>query len=272
VDEYLAELVMSDKGVASANMALAAIADKQVLIKLENPCIDASIKITMQGIKRVCGKPVVQARGFTKGDVKGIISLAIGSHLDGGPKASLTMWREAWRELVCFLGVARFSDLSRVQRKDVSIKGNTVKIVFNTRKNDPTHRGHTIFLFENGTRYCPVRITKMYLSLLPLAPDVCMIPDLAASARFRKPASYAACRNQQKSLLWRLDVDPGPYGLHSARVGGAKYLQAAQMSVEDRNRVVGWAEGSTQPENYAAADMAKFLVAARSLELKTVLM
>jgi hypothetical protein len=99
VAEYLADMVMLGKGIASANMALAAITDKHRMAKLANPCKDeyGTIALVMEGIKRECGKPSVQAEGLSKACWKGMVNVAIGQHLDGKGKASLVMWREAWR-------------------------------------------------------------------------------------------------------------------------------------------------------------------------------
>ena len=33
------------------------------------------------------------------------------------------------------------------------------------------------------------------------------------------PASFSACRSQQKRLLALIGLDPGPFGFHSGRVG-----------------------------------------------------
>jgi integrase len=238
-------------------MAMAAIADRHVSFKHPNPCADPSLKVLMQGIKRQLGKPAVQAEGFTRGQVKGMINLAIGTHLDGVKAVPLIKWREAWREMVSFMGQTRFSDLRGVRKRDVYFEGNMVRIDIQTRKNDQRHVGHSVFLFESGTRYCPVRITRMYLALLPLDPDCLMLPSL--SKDFKTPASYASCRNQQKALLLGIGIDPTPYGLHSGRVGGCKCLKDANMSRKDMAEIVGWAEKSKQPDHYSKTAMAKHL-------------
>jgi hypothetical protein len=79
-----------------------------------------------------------------------------------------------------------------------------------------------------------------------------MLPDLNHRER---PASYSACRIQQKKMLVRLDIDPEPYGLHSARVGAAKYLETELKRLstvhEDMAKMVGWVAGSSQPGHYA---------------------
>jgi hypothetical protein len=260
---------MQGKGVASANMALSAITDKHRMAKLQNPCKDehGTIALIMEGIKKETGKPSVQAEGLSKACLKGLINVAIGKHLDGKGKASMVMWREAWRELACFSAIARFSDINRLKRKDVFIEGEAIRLVFNVRKNDQHHKTHTAFLMPNGTRYCPVKITKLYLDLLPQDPEGFMIPDLSLKSAYTKVATYSACRRLQKSLLRKLGLDPGPFGLHSARVGAMKYMENADISVPDMAYIAGYAEGSDQPTHYAKTAMGKFLKAARKLTL-----
>jgi hypothetical protein len=140
-----------------------------------------------------------------------------------------------------------------------------VRIVFNVRKNDPYHKTHTAFLIASETRYCPVKITKMYLDLLPQNPECFMIPDLSMKSAFTKIATFAACRRIQKSLLQKLGIDPEPFGLHSARVGAMKYLENAEISDPDMAYIVGWASGSAMPKHYAKTAMLKFLKAAKKL-------
>jgi hypothetical protein len=152
-----------------------------------------------------------------------------------------------------------------LRRKDVFVEGNTVRIVFNVRKNDPYHKTHTAFLIANGTRYCPVKITKMYLDLLPQNPECYMVPDLSMKAAFTKITTFAACRRLQKVLMRKLGVNPEPFGLHSARVGAMKYLENAEISDPDMAYIVGWASGSKMPKHYAKTAMVKFLKAAQKL-------
>jgi hypothetical protein len=261
IDYYLMHQLKGKKAVSPAQMALAAISDKHVALGLVNPCVSPTIKMTLQGIKRLCGKPPVAARAMHKCLVKGLVHRAIGRDIDsfGRERASLTMWREAWRELICFLSLSRFSDLNRVKRKDVLIEGDKVAINFLTRKNDQTHVGHTVYLCRApGSRYCPVRLTQLYLARLPKDPDTPMLPDLSQKWLFARPATYGACRTQQKRLLRRLGLDPEPYGLHSARVGGCECLDGADVDEDDMIILAGWAAGSKMPTHYTKAAKRKW--------------
>jgi hypothetical protein len=270
IDYYLMHQLTIKKAVSPAQMACAAIADKHVALGLENPCLAPTIRMTIQGIKRKCGKPPVAARAMHKCLVKGLVHRAIGRDIDtfGQDKATLTMWREAWRELICFLSLSRFSDLQRVKRKNVLITENRVQIDFLTRKNDQAHVGHTVFLQRApGSRYCPVKLTKLYFARLPRDPEGSVLPDLSQKWMFARPATYGACRTQQKKLLRRMGLDPEPYGLHSARVGGCECLEGGDVDKEDMIILAGWAAGSKMPTHYCKKAQRKWRKHAAKLNM-----
>ena len=148
IDLYLAALMLDGKGVPSARMGKAAIADKHVAMGLSDPTSSERVSMTLAGIQRLLGRPAVQARGLTKGALKGLVHKSIGKDLNGGAEASLIMWREAWRKLTCFLTLARFSDLQRVQRKHVhfDLAKKMITIEFTARKNDQNHVGFKAYL------------------------------------------------------------------------------------------------------------------------------
>jgi hypothetical protein len=272
VDLYVAFAIKNEKGIAFAQMALAAIADMHVRHGFATPTNNPTIKMTMQGVKKRLGKPATQAKGFTKGLVKGLVRKWIGKDLDSGGRvvASKVSWREAWRELTCFVSTSRVSDLQKLARKAVVIDENQGCGIlhFRTRKNDPTHRGFVSYIFANPwSRYCPVRLTRRYMRKLPSHPDTPMLPDLAKQRAHLRPVNYQASRTQQKSMLRALGCNPRPYGLHSSRIGGNKELENKKMSVEDRNAVSGWAMGSEMPGLYAQAAMVKWFQKAGFLNM-----
>ena len=266
---------MGRKGVSTVRLALAAVAEKHVFNRLVDPTKDATIRMTVQGIQRVLGRPAVQARPITKGILKGLVHKSIGKDLDsnGAIAASLVNWREAWREMASYLTLSRFSDLQRVRRQDVTLdyEKRVVQIAFKTRKNDQLHSGHVGFMYETKNRYCPFRLTERYLALLSSDPAGFMLFNTRSAA---VAASFNACRSQQKRLLALLGVDPGPFGLHSGRVGGAMALEDAQFGSDLIGVVGGWALNSAMPAKYARKAMAKRKRAAQILKLglsKTVI-
>ena len=258
VDLYLGHLVLDGKGVSTVRLALAAIAEKHVFNRLVDPTKDATIRMTVQGIQRVLGRPAVQARPITKGTLKGLIHKAIGKDLDsnGRVPASLVNWREAWRELASYLTLSRFSDLQRVRKEDITLnyESKIVAIAFKTRKNDQHHSGHVGYMYATNNRYCPFRLTERYLAMLPASQSGFMLFNTRTDGA---PATFNACRSQQKRLLSLIGLDPRPFGLHSGRVGGAMALEDAQFGSDLIGIVGGWALGSAMPAKYAKKAMAK---------------
>ncbi|TRY61832.1 hypothetical protein TCAL_13324 [Tigriopus californicus] len=251
-------------------MALAAIADKHVGLNLSNPCLDPGVRMSMQGYRRRLGRPATQAKGLTKALLQGFINQAIGLDIDsnGRKRATLVMWREAWRELTCFLTLARFADLQHVTRRDISVDHlrHVIVIQFWSRKNDQLHVGHWAIMHGTSTRYCPVRLTSRYLAMLPKDPNAFMLPDMRPNKSHIK-VTYAACRRQQKWIMQRIGTDPSPYGLHSARVGGTTYLKGARISESDIGSLGGLAPGSSQPDRYSKSDVEKWKQAASALRI-----
>ena len=139
-----------------------------------------------------------------------------------------------------------------------------VSISFKTRKNDQQHSGHVGYMYATGNRYCPFRLTERYLALLPSDPAGFLLFNSRAS---NAPAGFNACRSQQKRLLTLIGLDPGPFGLHSGRVGGAMALEDAQFGSDLIGVVGGWALNSAMPAKYARKAMAKRRRAAQILKL-----
>ena len=62
-----------------------------------------------------------------------------------------------------------------------------------------------------------------------------------------------------------MGLDPAPYGLHSARVGGAQYLENGRFSGDDLGIVGGWGPNSVMPARYAREALGKRVRAAKIL-------
>ena len=220
VDLYLGHLVLEGKKVATVRMALASIAERHVFNRLLDPTKDATIRMTVQGIQRVLGKPAVQAKPITKGILKGLIHKSIGKDLDsnGSVAASVVNWREAWRELASYLTLSRFSDLQRVRREDVTLnyESKVVSIAFKTRKNDQQHSGHVGYMYATNNRYCPFRLTERYLAMLPASQSGFLLFNTRSDGaprhlqRVPEPAEAPADPDRPR---------PSSVRLHSGRVG-----------------------------------------------------
>ena len=70
--------------------------------------------------------------------------------------------------------------MQRVRKRDVSLDKvkKKVAIQFKTRKNDQDHVGHVGYMYGNGGRYCPFRLTQLYLAKLNPAAGSFMLPEI----------------------------------------------------------------------------------------------
>jgi len=172
--------------------------------------------------------------------------------------------------------MARFSDLSRVTTNDITVLEDRLIISFNTRKNDQSHKGHTVHLLASFDSFCPVSLYKRYLSFLS-SPDKPYSGFILPSFTKKKgsfspspstPSSYSAMRYTQRRLLSSIGLDPDLFGLHSGRRGAATDSAAAGNDYSETCIFGGWSKNSSMPEHY---DSFRLLVArlkvAKSLRL-----
>jgi hypothetical protein len=64
-----------------------------------------------------------------------------------------------------------------------------------------------------------------------------------------------------------MGLDPEPYGLHSARVGGCECLEGGEVDKEDMVILAGWAAGSKMPTHYCKKAQKKWRKHAAKLNM-----
>jgi integrase len=208
---------LEGKGVSRVSMAMAAIAAYHERFDLPSPTRSPGVLAMVKGYKKSKGRAPVQAKAMSKRVLKKLIRKALkDSLLPVGKKVKdLSLWRAAWLESTAFATLSRFLDLQRLKRKDIVVKSNMVIIKFDSKKNDSTHKGHWSYLFAVGGEFCPVRLTRMYLKMLPVDEEGFLLHALKHGAVLRSAATNGACRKAQFNLLKDIGEDPTIYGLHS---------------------------------------------------------
>jgi integrase len=250
---YIASLSLDGKGVSPVSMTMAAIAAYHERFDLPSPTRSPGVLAMIKEYKKSKGKAPVQAKAMSKRVLKKLVRKALKDSLlpVGKKEKDLSLWRAAWLESTAFATLSRFSDLQRLKRKDIVVKDNMVIIKFDSRKNDSTHKGHWSYLFAVGGEFCPVRLTRKYLRMLPDDEEGFLLPALKNGEVLRSAATYGACRKRQIELWKASGEDPTIYGLHSGRVGGAVHLANAGVSFDLIGAMGGWALGSLMPQHYA---------------------
>ena len=136
-----------------------------------------------------------------------------------------------------------------------------VKLTFLTRKNDQSHRGHTVYLLYTGGNFCPVLLLKQYQLRLSSALGTrypvsgALLPHFARKGGkyipiSTKNVSYDAMRKTQISVMKSLNIDYKKFGLQSARRGSATNAASSGHSKPARTAFAGWAEKSDMADHY----------------------
>ena len=101
-------------------------------------------------------------------------------------------------------------------------------------KTDQTRKGDWVSIAsQSGSPWCPVALTRRYLSLLPYNSGSLMpfskndIPDPS------RPLNYNSALRDLRSVLRLIGVDPSGYGEHSGRRGGTTAAAAKGASLDE---------------------------------------
>ena len=92
---------------------------------------------------------------------------------DTQKSSSLLQWRTGWRMVLGFFGLLRFSEISRLQRKNIFFSYDGLEIFISGSKTDQRKAGKTVFIASNTTdpRFCPVLFTQRYFEKAEISQD-----------------------------------------------------------------------------------------------------
>jgi hypothetical protein len=247
----------------------------------DSPAKHKKVVNFLKASQRVFGKPAKPKAAMTQKILAKIVDKCLGADMRRSTSMETQghMWRACMFELSAYLGMARFSDLIRLNMADIAVSDEKVELFFRVRKNDQTKKGHSVELLATGSSYCPVKLFRKYIRFLTMSygKEYCgaFLPAFkkGKDKKFRpmpgSPASYSAMRNVQKTILASLGLNPTLYGLHSGRRGAATDSAAAGNDPSETCIFGGWAKGSLMPELYDAMkkEVAKMKVA-RALKFR----
>jgi integrase len=233
-----------------------------------SPTRHASVSAFIKGARRLLAKPACPKAAMTHELIKKIVDRCVREDRPG-ESIRLDRFREAIFEVSAFLGMCRFSDLVRVKWEDITITSDVVLINFITRKNDQTHRGHSVRLLYTGGRYCLVALFNRYKMALSGAlgsnypGSGFLLPKIVRLRGSYRPAvsqavSRSGMRQIQKNVMNLCGIDFKLFGLHSSKNGGATLAAAEKRhSLAERTAFGGWAKNSQMADHYDQALMAR---------------
>jgi len=172
---------------------------------------------------------------------------------------------------------ARFDDVSRLRRSDLTFPDKPVphlRVHLSGGKTDRDGQGFWRFVSPNAEnpRFCPVRLTSLYLTRLgsdhtgylvartQFAAGHCLILD----GRYR--LSYGRARQDFRELLGAMGLDPDLFTEHSARRGAVTTASNAGLSDDVLQDLVGW-KSATMPKLYNDRSVLHYLSCSSKLAL-----
>ncbi len=189
------------------------------------------MKLVVEGVRRMCAKPVVKKEPIIVIDLKAIVENADLTDLGDVRTAAIC--------LLCFAAFLRFDELAGLHCSDVSFADGHLKLRIRKSKTDQYRQGDEVVLAESGSPTCPVGMLKRYMALgeVDRSSEAALFRPITrsksrVSLRRQEAISYTRARELVKEALRRAGLNPCKYSLHSLRSGGA--TAAAQAGVPDR--------------------------------------
>ena len=176
-------------------------------------------------------------------------------HGRDGLRASVVLWRTVWRVSLEYHTLGRFSDIAKLQKKDVVYKSNPsphLRILFKGGKNDQYSEGSERVVAANtNDKICPVKLTINYFQFLGPTYSGYMVPACTPknTANPTKAVPYSAALNDMKKLMTKLGYDATLYGEHSGKRGGATAAAVTGASDKQLKRLGGW-RSDAMPAKY----------------------
>lgn len=266
-------LVMKDSGsLGKVTMLSAAIANEYRRNLKTSPTEHRCISDLFKGFRASAETSRQTVLPITETIVRQMIDKVYHpSHGRDGQKASLVLWRTAWRVLMEFNTLGRFSDIVRLTRADVRFGTSPsphLKLLFKGGKNDFYSEGADRIVASNSYEpcYCPVIFTKNYFEFLGYNFDGFLVPACLPNARPNplKTVPYNGALDDLRTLLNELGYDGKHYGEHSGKRGGATAAVENGMDMDTLKRLGRW-RSATIPSKYvdlgtgARIEMSKLL-------------
>jgi hypothetical protein len=167
-------------------------------------------------------------------------------HGRDGLKASVVLWRTIWRLSLEYHTLGRFSDIAKLQKKDVVYKPTPsphLKILFKGGKNDQYSEGSERIVASNSNdKICPVKLTINYFQFLGPTYSGYMVPSSIPknTSNPNKAVSYSGALTDMKKPMSMLGYDATFYGKHCGKGGGATAAAANGATESQLKHLGGW--------------------------------
>ncbi|MAZ17628.1 MAG: integrase [Ahrensia sp.] len=208
---YLADHATS-LSIATLKRRLSSISQAHLSAGHKSPTADPLVRRTMQGIRRIHGKPQKQAKPLAVTEIATIVR-AIPRDLTGQRDRALI--------LLGFAGALRRSELVGLDVRDLAFTAAGIRIVIRRSKTDPYGEGRIVDVPASDELTCPVAAVRGWLEGAaifkgPLFRSIDRHGNLGSSA-----LTGHAVANILKRRAEAVGIDPKSISGHSLRAGYA---------------------------------------------------
>jgi hypothetical protein len=201
--------------------------------------------------RRAAAGPVRKASPLPLDNIQSFFDRFIVPSLDQCHLINAAHFRLAFRLLIEFHTVCRFSCFAKLRAKHFERVGNDILITFPSAKNDQMHEGRTSCLVATGTPYCPVRLATLYFRRFGLtfgsaAGDASFVNFQVRRAAGttlpikHKTLSYTTATEDLRAALRSIGVDPAGISDKSVKMSGVTAAFAAGASTEEVMHLGRW--------------------------------
>ena len=195
---------------------------------MHSPTTSRAVTRALDGAKRVFGSPSVPRKIITKSILHSLIALTF------NPSSTFVIFRTVWRIAMEFYGLLRFSEVSRLTFSDISWTDIGFDIFITKSKTDQTCKGNWVSIASQpGSQWCPVALTRRYLSSLRYTSGFIMPSTKAKLPDNSTPLGYNTALRDLRSVLSSVGIDPSGYGEHSGRRGGTTAAASKGATVNE---------------------------------------
>ena len=176
--------------------------------------------------------------------------------------------------LISFAAFLRFSECQNLRRSDIKLFSKYAMFFVEKSKTDTYRDGHWVCIARLKSELCPIRNLEEYLLRTSIEESSNEFIFRAIMCSKKKqilrqkdnPISYSTIRDEFKSMLKGINLNPSLYGLHSLRSGGAS--AAANLGVRDRliKKHGRWKSEGVK-DRYISEDLKNLLFVSRNLGL-----
>jgi len=230
VIEYITALADAGQAVSTIGVKLAAIAQVHTLAGVASPTSHPSVKTVMSGIRRELKSAPVKKLPATLPEVRAMV--------DTLDLAGLKGLRDRALLLVGFGGAFRRSELVALDRADLELTSEVLRIAVRSSKTDQTGKGLLKTIPAIGGALCPVRAMREYL-------DAAGIASRAVFRRVNRWGSTGKRLTAQsvalvvKAAAAAADLDASRFAGHSLRSGFINACLDAGVSDADITEQTG---------------------------------